>query len=190
MQHWYCTWYQRRLFTISLFILEAFAALLSSVHLVHTNSEQWRMVSKSVPQTKWTSILDTLDLRPGFCTSKNFFHNFWGVVCAYRFIFKLTIFSEWAKCHVYTQWFCSASWLVPPEQDIRSNVFHGCYQALSSPIFKESLGMRLETSLNMWLYSNISSLYSSHANCITASSQENEDGWQSRSNWRLSNESY
>ena len=53
----YYTWQQRKLFTISLFVLEASAALLSSVkHFVCVNSELRSMVRELVPQTNYYEL--------------------------------------------------------------------------------------------------------------------------------------
>ena len=87
-------------------------------------------------QLQWTLILD---LRP-FRTSKNSFSpTSEVVVCAYKFIFVLTIFAEWTKCHVHMVLFCNLhDCMVPPSQAPEvKNFTNRCYQALSSPCFEE-----------------------------------------------------
>ena len=62
------------------------------------------------------------------------------------FIFELIFFAEWIKCHMYT-WFCSAIWLVPPEQGGGSRQFFLRMLPGSPPRFwGESLGTRLDVT--------------------------------------------
>ena len=129
-------WQQCKLFTISLFILEASAALLSSVrHFVHVNSELRSIVRESVPQTNYSELRSRTFWSCAPSTHpKTVFYHLSRCCLGLKVHFELTIFllsGQNVTCTrsfvLQSDWYCQSK---APEVD---NFFCRCSQALSSP---------------------------------------------------------
>ena len=103
MQYWYCTWREFRESKIEDCCSWFADNLLTICCCSEFTCTKWVTelnIAANASRTK-NKIVSSLRCYP-FCTPKTIFPNFQCVVCAYKLIFKLTIFAEWAICRMYT----------------------------------------------------------------------------------------